>query len=416
MACRVASASRDSEEQALQFYDGSYWKYFNPGSCIPQQPDSITGNINPCFNQTGVTYSMAAVSWASNYNWTVPAGAIIVSGQGGLSIIVDMGTQSGNVSVRAESGCGNSAYKYLPIFVGIPAQPGSIAGNVLVDTNSTGEIYSINAVNGTTSYTWTVPSDATIAGGQGTTSISVDFGIASGNVSVRAENICGNSIYTDLAVTVFACGDQYIDARNSQTYNTVSIGTQCWLGENLNVGIRINGTNSQTDNDTIEKYCYNDIEDNCNIYGGLYQWDEMMQYVETQDEGVQGICPDGWYLPTDNQWCGLLWSVNSGGVSCEAIGWIGTDAGGNLKETGTTHWIAPNTGATNSSGFTALPGGERDTIGSFSNLGYWGSCWSTKWGEWPDHRYYHGLFNNDQRVLHDFYPRDYGFSVRCLRD
>ena len=75
------------------------------------------------------------------------------------------------------------------------------------------------------------------------------------------------------------------------------------MAENLNVGTRISGSSNQTNNSIIEKYCYDDLEANCNTYGGLYQWDEAMQYSAT--EGVKGICPTGWHLPTDAEWTTL---------------------------------------------------------------------------------------------------------------
>jgi len=149
-----------------------------------------------------------------------------------------------------------------------------------------------------------------------------------------------------------------------QTYHTVSIDEQCWMRENLNIGTRINGSQEQTDNGSIEKYCYGDNEANCNEYGGLYQWDEMMQYV-TQ-EGVQGICPDGWHIPTDAEWTALTDFLGGSSV-----------AGGKMKEAGTAHWNSPNTGASNSSGFMALPGGLRVINGSFNSLGDYGYFWSS---------------------------------------
>ncbi|MFK5894800.1 MAG: FISUMP domain-containing protein [Pseudomonadota bacterium] len=160
-----------------------------------------------------------------------------------------------------------------------------------------------------------------------------------------------------------------------QSYSTVQIGIRCWMAENLNIGTMISGSSNQTDNGTIEKYCYGNNTSNCDIYGGLYQWDEMMQYVTT--EGAQGICPTGWHLPTDAEWCTLENYVDAGTVSCSATGWRGTDAGGNLKEAGTSHWISPNTGATNSSGFTGLPGGYLDTNGPFYYLTGSAYFWSS---------------------------------------
>jgi len=124
-----------------------------------------------------------------------------------------------------------------------------------------------------------------------------------------------------------------------QIYNTVQIGTQCWLKENMNIGTRINGTTFQSNNSTIEKHCYNDIEDSCTVYGGLYEWNETMQYVTT--ESAQGICPSGFHIPSVAQWDVLRDYL--GGQSV---------AGGKMKETGTRYWQTPNEGATNSSGFS----------------------------------------------------------------
>ena len=162
----------------------------------------------------------------------------------------------------------------------------------------------------------------------------------------------------------FTCGSPFTDNRDGQSYNTVEIGTQCWMAENLNIGNMIPGNGNQTENGMIEKYCYDNNAANCNVYGGFYQWNEMMQYVTTP--GVKGICPDGWHLPTDAEWCVLEQFVDPS-ISCSAIGYRGIDGGGKLKESGTGHWTPPNTGATNSNGFTALPGGNRHYNGNFQN-------------------------------------------------
>lgn len=197
------------------------------------------------------------------------------------------------------------------------------------------------------------------------------------------------------------CGDPLVDPRDSQSYNTVSIANQCWMAENLNVGTRIDGVDEQTDNSTMEKYCYDDDVANCDIYGGLYQWDEMMQYVTT--EGVQGICPDGWHLPTDDEWTTLTTFLGGENV-----------AGGKMKETGTTHWNSPNTGATNSSGFTALPGGFRYS-GSFSSLGNYG-YWRSSSEYSGSNVWYRYLFYDGVRVDRNNGYKTSGFSVRCLKN
>ena len=192
-----------------------------------------------------------------------------------------------------------------------------------------------------------------------------------------------------------------------QVYNTVQIGTQCWFKENLNIGTRINGGAGQTNNSIMEKYCYNDLESNCNIYGGLYQWNEMMQYVTT--EGVQGICPTDWHIPTDAEWSTVTTFLGGTGV-----------AGGKMKSTGTIEagtglWYDPNTGATNESGFTAVPPGARNIYGSFNDLGSYGYWWSsTKYD--ASTSYNRVMYYNLSNVYRNYDYNLNGFSVRCLRD
>jgi hypothetical protein len=206
----------------------------------PTQPASITGSTSVCSGATGESYSITSVAGATSYNWTVPSGATIQSGQGTTSITIDFGSTSGNVSVRAENNCGNSSYTDLAVTVSAGVvQPGPITGADTVCNNTTGESYSISPVSGATGYNWTVPADATIQSGQGTTSITVDFGTTSGNVSVRAESSCGNSPYTDLAVSVgIAIGCDYaggivfyIDGVNGYVctdYDETAAEWGCW--------------------------------------------------------------------------------------------------------------------------------------------------------------------------------------------
>jgi uncharacterized protein (TIGR02145 family) len=202
------------------------------------------------------------------------------------------------------------------------------------------------------------------------------------------------------------CGTPFTDSRDSKTYNTVQIGTQCWMSQNLNTGTMIPDWMNQSDNSVIEKYCYNNLESNCDIYGGLYQWSEMMQYTLT--EGTKGICPTGWHLPTDADLTTL--ATYLGGVSI---------AGGKLKETGTAHWWSPNTGATNESGFTAVPAATRYYTGGFSPLGEREAVWSSTRNSgagydcsWNINLYY----NNDDVERAGGAMWVNGFSVRCIKD
>ncbi len=159
-----------------------------------------------------------------------------------------------------------------------------------------------------------------------------------------------------------------------QIYNTVLIGEQCWLKENLNVGIMINDYENMTDNGVIEKYCYDNNIENCDEYGGLYQWDEMMQYVTTTF--TQGICPPGWHLPHDYEWKILEGTVDSqypvGNQVWDFEGFRGFDAGLNLKST--YGWFNNGNG-TDIFGFKALPGGIREHFATFDSLSYKTSFW-----------------------------------------
>jgi uncharacterized protein (TIGR02145 family) len=211
----------------------------------------------------------------------------------------------------------------------------------------------------------------------------------------------------------WVCEKPFADTRDGQVYSTVQIGTQCWMAKNMNVGTMIMGVNNQTNNGIIEKHCYENSAVKCDVYGGLYQWNEMMQYVTTP--GVMGICPPtgGWHLPTDEEWCTLEQYIDPA-INCSLTGWRGVDGGGKLKEAGTTHWASPNTGATNSSGFTALPGGRHGTDGNFYNETYYAYFWSSS--ESGSNAWGRSLYYNFATINRSYFSKDYGYSVRCLKD
>jgi uncharacterized protein (TIGR02145 family) len=119
---------------------------------------------------------------------------------------------------------------------------------------------------------------------------------------------------------------------------------------------------------------------------------------------VQGICPAGWHLPTDAEWTTLTTYLGGEGIE-----------GGKMKETGTTHWASPNTGATNSSGFTALPGGYRGTNVTFSDLTVAGNFWSASESS-ATIAWYRYLVYGNANVYRYYYFKSYGFSARCLQN
>ena len=215
------------------------------------------------------------------------------------------------------------------------------------------------------------------------------------------------------ATNIPCIGNPTVDYEG-QTYNTIQIFSQCWLKENLNVGVMIHSSQSQTNNDTIEKYCMSDNEYYCdNFAGGLYFWNEMMKY--TNETGGQGICPDGWHIPDDLDWQILEGAVDSdykiGNQEWENYNWRGADAGGNLKQTGTTSWEPPNNGATDAFGFSALPGGYF-VQGGFWGPGHKGYFWSSDYTK----KYYRNLDWNQIKVNRKSGGNGLAISVRCIKN
>ena len=224
----------------------------------------------------------------------------------------------------------------------------------------------------------------------------------------------GNTTYTFQFATNIPCpGTPTVDYEG-QLYNTIQILSQCWLKENLNVGTMINSSQYQTNNSIMEKYCYNNSPDSCTKYGGLYQWDEMMQY--TNQEGVQGICPSGWHLPTDDEWKVLEGAADSHYLIGDAVwynfGFRGSDVGANLKTS--SGWYENGNG-TDQFGFSGLPGGIINSNSYFNgagNMGYWWTSTITvSYHAWM--RYLHYISPCSGSYL---WADENGFSVRCIKD
>jgi len=213
----------------------------------------------------------------------------------------------------------------------------------------------------------------------------------------------------------WTCGKDLFDIRDNRFYRTARIGSQCWMAQNLNIGQMVPAASGQNSTSVIEKYCYNNNEANCEIYGGLYQWKEMMQYSEQQ--GSSGLCPPGtgWRLPSDEDWRKLEREVEDLQEGHWKAGWRGDFLGGRLKEVGTTHWTPPNNGAMNSVSFTALPGGYRGENGITVSQGNNGYFWtSTALGN--NHAWSRGLSTQDARMERKPLDQDRGLNVRCIKD
>jgi uncharacterized protein (TIGR02145 family) len=226
-----------------------------------------------------------------------------------------------------------------------------------------------------------------------------------------------NETYSLEFATNIPCPGTPTVTYEGQVYNTIQIFSQCWVKENLNVGTMIPGAQEMSNNSVTEKYCYDNNPDSCTKYGGLYQWQEMMQYTTTQ--GAQGICPPGWHLPTDEEWKVLEGAVDSqygiGDPEWDKEGELrGFDAGLNLKSIG--GWYYEGNGS-NLFGFSGLPGGYRSYDGSFYVVGKFGWWWaSTEDDSIPAWSWYRGLRYDMADVIRWVSLKEGGSSVRCLRD
>jgi uncharacterized protein (TIGR02145 family) len=211
------------------------------------------------------------------------------------------------------------------------------------------------------------------------------------------------------------------------TYPIVQIGSQCWMAKNLNVGTMINSSepvDSQRNNSLLEKYCFNNDVTNCSIFGGLYQWAEAVQYQNGAGNSnspspsflgnVKGICPAGWHLPSDAEFCTLTTFLDSLSFCSPYATIFSTSAGGKLMAT-TGYWAAPNSGISNSSEFSALPGGCRNFDGKFSSLGEFAGFWTSFESNAMNSKYYSLFFINSNLYTNKI-SKSSGHSVRCLKD
>lgn len=221
--------------------------------------------------------------------------------------------------------------------------------------------------------------------------VKVPAGATSGKVSVTVNGTKSNEI-------------NFTVLTSSVVYDTIKIGTQVWMLKNLDIDHYRNGDiipqvqdPTEWSNLTTGAWCYyNNYPTNDSTYGKLYNWYAV--------NDTRGLAPVGWHIPTDAEWQTLSTYLGGDNVS-----------GAKLKETGTAHWLDPNTGATNESGFTGLPGGYKDLNGYFYNIKY-GGYWWTSTGYNSTNVWYMLLYFEDVTTTKLNFDKGYGLSVRCVKD
>ncbi|MCD4736637.1 MAG: fibrobacter succinogenes major paralogous domain-containing protein, partial [Bacteroidales bacterium] len=338
----------------------------NDGSVV-----GLDGTDNACVVSTTIINDLYVVIWHRNHLSILSANALTESG----------GVYSYDFTIPAGQAYGTDAQQNL----------GSVYGMYAGDGNADGTVDDLDI-----SGTW-----ATDAGNAGY--LNGDF-----DMDGQADNKDKNDVWLpnegeDCQVPiVFTCGTSTITDIDGNIYNTVLIGSQCWMAENLTTSRYNNGTLIPKVEDgiswanlTTAAYCWvdNDSATYETPYGKLYNW-----FVT----GTGNICPSGWHISTDNEYSTL-------------ISFLGGSPGGKMKEAGTAHWNPPNSGATNESGFTGLPG-YRGGDGLFNPLpGKHGILWTATESD-ADNAWMRRLDSYDASVNHYAGTKKCGGYFRCVKD
>lgn len=232
----------------------------------------------------------------------------------------------------------------------------------------------------------------------------------------NADGTTAADLYGEVLVKGEATSGTFTDNRDGHIYKWVKLYQQIWMAENLAYLPFVCDSSMSSNTDKYYYvYGYNGTNTgtakstaNYKIYGALYNWSAAMNgqaQSSSNPSGVQGVCPAGWHLPSQAEW----WKLGD---------WIITSVGGKLKETGTDHWKTPNTGASDSYGFTALPGGQRYVWnGVFTSVGMKAYFWATnESASDKNYGYYDVLSYDNKDLLYGTLNKLSGFSVRCIKD
>jgi len=361
--------------------------------------------------------AMAAISGTTQVGQTLTAGALTPAGATASYQWQSASTSGGTYTDI--SGATSNTYVITAGYVGkyfkvsITGTGNYVGNQTSASTTSSAQasITAIAAISGTAQVGQTLtagaltPAAATVSYQWQSASTSggtyADISGATSNTYAVTIGYIGKYFKVKVTGTGDYIGSQTSAATSSAVIadaNWITIGSQTWAKVNSNVGTMITGATSQTNNAVLEKYCQANTESNCTTYGGLYQWDEAMQYSTT--EGAQGICPAGSHIPSDNDW--KILEIQLGMTQAQADGTDsrGTNQGTQLKSGG-------------ASGLNIPFGGVRNDAGVFANFPSSDAhVWSsTQSGTTAWRRYLHSTLAT---VLRATDPKAYGFSVRCL--
>ncbi len=229
----------------------------------------------------------------------------------------------------------------------------------------------------------------------------------------------GDSIDFHTEVGVVSCGT--VTDIDGTTYDAVQIDSQCWMAENLRTSSYRDGSTIKNITDDLAwgpetsgaRAYYNNNADNAEPFGMIYNWYAV--------DDPRGLCPDGWRVPIDEDWKTLELAVGMPQSEIDDTGHRGGDSsanpGGTLKSTGTEYWLEPNEGATNTTGFSAYPGGDRNPgpeepgFWSMGRSAYFWTATETS----DENAWNRGLSYAQTSIFRTAPAKNWGFSVRCVQ-
>ena len=407
---------------SLSIFIAGEWNTLNANCLNPLSPG--TGTHTP--SQTQIVWNWNAVSYATGYKWNTINDYASATDKATVTTTTETGLVSNTAYTRyvwAYNSCGESTSTTLTQTTSPPVIPTVTTTTVSNITQTTasggGNVTSDGGAKVTSrGVCWSTSANPEITGSH------TNDGSGTGTFAGSLTGLTEGTLYYVRAYATNSAGTAYGNEISFSTsisdivgniYKTVIIGSQMWMAENLKTTKYNNG--SDVPNVTINSSwsalstgAYSWYQNNYATYGSvsgaMYNWYAV---------SAGNLCPTGWHVPTDAEWCAMEQYVDPT-VSCSGVDFRGTDCGGKLKETGTTHWLSPNNGATNSSGFTALPGGFRWADGVFYDYPYIAVFWTSTessstnaWRRWIHH--YYTQINRDSGS-----PKRNGYSVRCIKD
>ena len=299
-----------------------------------------------------------------------------------------------------------------PVISSLSADPSSIAPN----GTSTIICEATDADGDNLNYNWSA-TGGSISGSGSTVTYIAPSTDGTYTITCTVNDGNGGEDSGTVNVTVSSGGTGTVTDIDGNVYQTIIIGTQEWMMENLKVTHYRDGTaiptghsNSDWSNLTTGAYAvYDDNESNATTYGYLYNWYAV--------DDSRNIAPEGWHVPTDDEWKTLEMYLGMSQGEADNTGWRGTNEGSKLAGNADlwNNGNLENNAEFGTSGFTALPGGYRSTNGYYYDLGSHGSFWSSTEDD-SDTAWYRGLYYSNSGVARGGSYKLYGFSVRCVRD